>query len=42
MTPSKEVQEQMRNGVIDIHQLGKSYKAISKGQVSLANYPQME
>ena len=30
MPRSKEIQEQMRNKVIDIYQSGKGYKAISK------------
>ncbi len=30
MTQSQEIQEQMRNKVIDIYQSGKGYKAISK------------
>ena len=30
MSRSKEIQEQMRNKVIDIYQSGKGYKAISK------------
>ncbi len=30
MQRSKEIQEQMRNKIVDMHQSGKGYKAISK------------
>ncbi len=44
---SKEIQEQMRNKIVDMYQSGKGYKAISKAFVTPANnnqshYLQME
>ncbi len=30
MTRSKDIQEQMRNKIVDIYQSGKGYKGISK------------
>ncbi len=47
MLQSKEIQEQMRNKIVDMYQSGKGYKAISKAFVTPANnnqshYLQME
>ncbi len=39
MPRSKEIQEQMRNKIVDMYQSGKGYKAMSK---ALGHYPQME
>ncbi len=40
MPRSKEIQEQMRNKIVDMYQSGKGYKAISNH--SQSHYPQME
>ncbi len=45
MLRSKEIQEQMRNKIVDMYQSGKGYKAISKAlglHRSQSHYPQME
>ncbi len=47
MLRSKEIQEQMRNKIVDMYQSGKGYKAISKALGTPVNhgqshYPQME
>ncbi len=36
MPRSKEIQEQMRNKIVDMYQSGKGYKAISKACVILS------
>ncbi len=47
MPRSKEIQEQMRNKIVDLYQSGKGYKAMSKAlglqrTTVRAIYPQME
>ncbi len=44
---SKDIQEQMRNKIVDMYQCGKGYKAISKAlglqrTYGQSHYPQME